>query len=289
MSDRPRGAPWTLWAQLLRLPNQSGTLLLMLPTFWALVLASGGRPAPRLLAIFAAGAFLMRSAGVVLNDLADRSLDRQVARTKDRPLASGALSARAAVMAACVLVSLAAGLLPLLNPLSRWLSPGAFVLAALYPLAKRIVHLPQAVLGVAFGWGVLMAWAEVRNGLALPVWLLYAATILWAVAYDTIYALQDREDDRRIGVKSAALLFGERTWLAVGVSLAGMLLLLGLTGWLLGLGPAFYGALVGIGGFLSQQVRQLRRDVPPTLAFAMFKQHVWVGWGILGGIWLGFL
>lgn len=285
-----RRGGWRACAELIRLPNQAGTLLLMLPTLWALVLASEGRPEPRLLAIFAAGAFLMRSAGVVLNDLADRDLDRRVARTRNRPLASGAVSLRAAVLLAAGLLGLAAALLVLLPPLARWLSPGAFILAALYPLAKRVIHVPQAVLGIAFGWGVLMAWASVRERLEPEAWLLYAATLLWALAYDTIYALQDLEDDRRVGVRSSALLFGRRTWRAVAAALGGMLLLLACSGWLTGLGAAFYAALAGVAGFLAQQVARLRAaTVPPALAFAMFRQHVWVGWAVLGGFWLGFL
>jgi 4-hydroxybenzoate polyprenyltransferase len=286
--DRRGG--WRAGAELIRLPNQTGTLLLMLPTLWALVLASEGRPEPRLLAIFAAGAFLMRSAGVVLNDLADRDLDRRVARTRNRPLASGVVSVRAAGLLAVGLLGLAAALLLLLPAPARRLGPGAFILAALYPLAKRVIHVPQAVLGMAFGWGVLMAWAAVRERLEPEAWLLYAATLLWALAYDTIYALQDLEDDRRIGVRSAALLFGRGTWLAVAAALGGMLLLLACGGWLAGLGAAFYAALAGVAGFLAWQVARLHAaTVPPALAFAMFKQHVWVGWAVLGGIWLGFL
>lgn len=280
---------WATLASLIRLTNQSGTLLLMLPTLWALVLASQGHPSFGLLAIFAAGSFLMRSAGVVMNDLADRSIDRQVERTRLRPLASGALGVPEALATIIVLVALATWLLTFLNRLTIMLSPVAFLLAAVYPFSKRAVQLPQAVLGLAFGWGTVMAWAAVRNSLEIPVWLLYAATILWAVAYDTIYALQDREDDARIGVKSSAILFGTRTWLAVGIALGGMLTLLGLTGWLVGLGPVFYGTLAAVGGFLSQQVWKLRGPVCPVLAFAMFKQHIWIGWAILAGISAGFL
>jgi 4-hydroxybenzoate polyprenyltransferase len=282
-------AKWQILAELIRLPNQAGTLLLMLPALWALVLASQGHPPPLLLAIFAAGAFLMRSAGVIVNDLADRSLDRQVARTRNRPLASGALGVGEALAAAAVLVALAAGLLVWLNPLTVLLSPVALLLTALYPFTKRFLHIPQLMLGAAFGWGVVMAWADVRGTLDPPAWLLYGATICWAVAYDTIYALQDREDDRRIGVRSSAILFGARVWLAVGASLGVMLLLLVLAGRAMGAGAAYYGVLAAVGGFFSQQVRRLRSPVPPGLAFGMFKQHVWVGLAILLGVWLGFL
>jgi len=276
-------------ADLIRLPNQSGTLLLMLPSLWALLLASQGRPRLLLLAIFAAGAFLMRSAGVIVNDLADRSLDRQVERTSHRPLASGALGIPEALLAAAVLIALAAGLLLFLNRLTLLLSPVAILLIALYPFTKRFIHLPQLMLGIAFGWGVVMAWAAVRNALDPPMWLVYGATICWALAYDTIYALQDREDDLRIGVKSAAIFFGSRVWVAVAASLAGMLILLALAGRHMGVGAAYYGVLAAVGGFFSQQVWRLRHQVPPNLAFAMFKQHVWVGVAILAGLWAGFL
>jgi 4-hydroxybenzoate polyprenyltransferase len=254
-----------------------------------LVLASQGRPPVSLLFIFVAGSFLMRSAGVIMNDLADRSFDRQVERTRMRPLASGALGVLEAVAILLPLVALAAGLLTFLNRLTIALSPVAFLLAALYPFSKRFVRLPQAMLGLAFGWGTVMAWAAVRSSLDAPVWPLYAGTSLWAVAYDTIYALQDREDDRRIGVKSSAILFGSWIWLAVGLALGGTLLLLAVTGWLTGLGLIFYISLAALGWFLSRQILKLRGPVSPPEALAMFKQHVWVGWAILAGIWAGFL
>jgi 4-hydroxybenzoate polyprenyltransferase len=273
---------------LIRLSSQSGTLLLMLPTFWALVVASGGRPAPALLAIFAAGSLLMRSAGVVLNDLADRSLDREVARTRNRPLASGALDIQDAALTLVVLLGTAGGLVLLLPPAAIALSPVALALAVVYPFAKRWVQLPQAVLGLAFGWGVMMAWASVRDSLDLPAWLLYGATLSWAVAYDTIYALQDREDDRRIGIRSGAILFGSRTWLAVGVAFGVMLLLLAAVGWLAKLSAVFYVVLGGIGVLLGHEVRRLRRPVEAPEAFGMFRRQVWVGGAVLVGLWLGF-
>jgi len=276
-------------ASLIRLSNQSGTLLLMLPSLWALVLASGGTPPLHLLLIFVVGAFLMRSAGVIINDLADRSLDRQVERTKNRPLASGALQPSQALFAASTLLLCAASLLFFLNPLAALLSPVALILAILYPFTKRFFHIPQFFLGLAFGWGAVMAWAATRNQLDLPVWFLFGATICWALAYDTIYALQDRQDDIRVGVKSSATLFGSLVWLAVGLALIGMTVLLGIAGWWEGVNLTYYGVLGGVAGFLSQQVWRLRREVSPSEAFSMFKQHIGVGWVILGGIWLGFL
>jgi 4-hydroxybenzoate polyprenyltransferase len=250
-------------------------------------LASEGHPSLTLLAVFVVGSFLMRSAGVVFNDLADRSFDRQVARTKTRPLASGALSMQASLVTAFLLLSASAGLLYFLNRLTILLSPMAFLLAALYPFSKRFVHIPQAVLGI--GWGAVMAWAAVRNHLDFPVWFLYAGTICWALGYDTIYALQDRADDARIGVKSSAIYFGPQTWLAVACFFAGTLAMIGATGWLTGLGPAFYVMLTGAAWTMSRQVRLLRGSVSQPIAFALFKQHVWIGMAILVGIWAGVL
>ena len=261
----------------------------MLPVLWALILASQGRPSGLLLVLFIAGSFIMRSAGVIINDLADRSFDRQVTRTQTRPLASGALRPRHAVLFLGVLLAVAIYLLFFLNPLAIRLGPVALVLAVIYPFTKRFFRVPQLFLGLAFGWGAVMAWAAVRHQLDPAVWLLFTATICWALAYDTIYALQDVEDDLRIGVNSSAILFGSRVWIAVGIIETAMLALLTTAGWLENLNLAFYGALAGVAGFLSQQVRRLRGDVSPPEAFAMFKQHAGVGLVILIGIWAGTL
>jgi len=222
-----------------------------------------------------------------MNDLADQSFDRQVARTKTRPLASGVLHPRNALLFLAGLLGVAVFLLTFLNPLTIWLSPIALGLAALYPFTKRFLQVPQFFLGLAFGWGAVMAWAATRNQLNLSAWLLFAATICWALAYDTIYALQDQEDDIQVGVKSSAILFGSRVWLAVGVIEIVMIMFLGIAGWVEQLNLAFYGGLAGLAGFLSQQAWRLRSEVSPSEAFAMFKQHVGVGLVILAGIWLG--
>ncbi len=274
--------------RLIRLPNQSGTWLLLLPTLWSLVLAERGTPPWPLVAIFTAGSFLMRSAGVAMNDVTDRAYDRQVGRTKQRPVASGQVTPRQALGVAASLITLAGCLVLFLNPVAIALSPIAVALAAVYPFAKRFLHVPQAVLGVAFGWGVVMAWAAARGGIEPPALCLFGGTVLWAVGYDTIYALQDREDDRLVGVKSAALFFGRWVWLAVGLALAGMLGLLALAGWLVGIGAGFYVVLVGVAGFFGWQVMRLRQPLDQPTAFALFKQHVWAGTAILAGCWLGF-
>ena len=261
----------------------------MFPTLWSLVLAARGLPPLRLLAIFVAGSFVMRSAGVVLNDLADRSFDRHVARTSIRPLASGELSAVHALLVLGLFLSMACLLLLLLDPFTILLSPIAVLLAALYPFAKRVIHVPQAMLGIAFGWGSVMAWAASRGAIEGPAWCLFAATICWAIGYDTIYALQDVVDDRRIGVKSSALLFGSSTWIAVGTAFGAMLLLLGLAGWLAHIGWVYYALLMAIGMWCWRQALQLRVAIPAPTVFRMFQQHVWVGAAILAGMVAGFL
>jgi 4-hydroxybenzoate polyprenyltransferase len=288
-SPAPPRLSWSATSRLIRLQNQTGTWLLMFPTLWSLALAAHGLPPLRLLAIFIIGSFVMRSAGVVLNDLADRSFDRHVTRTRIRPLASGELSPTHALLIVGLLLSLAAMLVLLLNPLSILLSPVAVLLAGLYPFAKRVIHIPQAILGIAFGWGAIMAWTASRGDIEAPAWCLFTATVFWAIGYDTIYALQDREDDRRIGVKSSALLFGSWTWMAVGAVFCAMLLLLGLAGWFAHIGWIYYAALAVIGVWCLKQALQLRKAVPPPTAFRMFQQHVWVGAAVFVGMIAGFL
>jgi 4-hydroxybenzoate polyprenyltransferase len=280
---------WSDLADLIRLRNQTGSLLLLFPTLWALVLAGDGHPPFSLTAIFVTGVFVMRSAGVTVNDLWDRDLDRRVQRTRERPLASGRMQPRAAVAVFVALIGIATGLVSLLNPITIALAPVALLLAVLYPLAKRVLPLPQAILGVAFGWGALMAWSAVRNEIGWPAVGLFVATIFWAIGYDTIYALQDQEDDQRVGVHSAALLFGPWAWVAVGSVLSAMVAVLGLVGLATGLAWPFYVTLLLTGVLFAGQVRRIKHPVAPAQAFALFKQHVWAGALILAGFWSGVL
>jgi len=231
----------------------------------------------------------MRSLGVVFNDLADRNFDKHVARTSTRPLAAGRLLPRQALLVALGLALLAAGLVSRLNWLTILLSPIALFLAAVYPFCKRWIHIPQAVLGIAFGWGTIMAWSASRGTIAPAAWCLFAATTCWAIAYDTIYALQDREDDRRIGVKSSALLFGTAVPAAVGVFLMGMVVCLIMAGQLSGLRMGYYVVLMLLAGVFIWQARRLRFPVTPQDAFRMFQQHVYAGVAILIALWLGTL
>lgn len=277
------------FANLIRLFNQTGTLLLVFPTLWSLVLASQGWPATHLLIIFVIGSFVMRSAGVIMNDLADRSFDGQVERTRHRPLVSGQLRPRHALVFLATLLTIASWLLSFLNSLTWLLSPVAVLLAALYPFCKRFLHIPQLFLGIAFGWGGVIAWAAVRNELETGTWLLFAATICWAIVYDTIYAIQDREDDIKIGVKSSAILFGSYTWLGVGIAVSFMLLFLSLAGEVSHLGTEYFIGLGLIAVLMGYQVLLLRSNITSKHALTLFKQHRWVGMIVLAGILLGSL
>ena len=286
---RPSATSWS-WdsiADLIRLRNQSGTWLLMLPSLWSLVLATHGHPPLTLVGIFVLGAFVMRSLGVVLNDLADRHLDKQVSRTRHRPLADGRLTPRQARFIALILTGCAAILVSTLNRMTMLLSPIALLLAAAYPFSKRWIHIPQAVLGIAFGWGTIMSWTAARGTIDAPAWWLFGATICWAIAYDTIYALQDLEDDRRIGVKSSALFFGDALPAAVGVFLGGMVICLVMAGHSSGLRMEFYLTLASLSGLFVWQVRRLTVSVTPGAAFMLFRQHVYAGVVVLLGIWWG--
>lgn len=288
----PVGGPsfsWSALADLIRLRNQTGTFLLLFPTLWALILAGDGHPPLSLTVIFIVGVFIMRSAGVVINDLWDHDLDRQVERTRERPLADGRLRPQTAFGVFMALIGIAAGLVSFLNPLTLALAPVALLLAVLYPLAKRVMPLPQAILGIAFGWGTIMAWAAVRNEIGWTALGIFAATVCWAIGYDTIYALQDSDDDLRIGVQSSAIFFGEWAWLAVGLILLFMTVILALVGVVTRLAPPFYFTLVLAAGLFTAQVQQVRRGVSRAHAFQLFKQHVWIGALILAGIWSGLI
>lgn len=229
----------------------------------------------------------MRSAGVIMNDLADRSFDGRVERTRHRPLVSGQLQAKHAMGFLVILLLAATGLLWLLNPLTWALSPIALCLAGLYPFCKRFLHIPQLILGVAFGWGGVMAWAAVRNELNTETWLLFAATVCWAIVYDTIYAIQDREDDRKIGVKSSAILFGHSTWLGVGLAACSMLFFLSVAGKISNIGSEYSVGLLLIAVLMGYQVVLLRSEITSQQAFMLFKQHCWIGVIVLVGIFLG--
>ncbi|MFZ5862469.1 MAG: 4-hydroxybenzoate octaprenyltransferase [Nitrospirota bacterium] len=271
-------------SDLIRFPKQYGTLLLMAPTLWSLFIASDGAPSWQLLAVFVVGAFVMRSAGCVLNDLADRKFDGRVERTKDRPLASGRLAPGEALAVGAVL-SVAALLLALtLNPLAIGLSVVGFALAAVYPLMKRVIAMPQAVMGVAFGWGAVLAWAAVRNEIAAPAIAIFLATVCWAAGYDTMYAMMDRDDDARIGVRSSAILFGRYAWVGVGALFGLAVIGLGTLGALVPLGSVYVATVAVVAATFSYQTWRLRQGPDRPAVFALFRSHAWIGLLILGGI-----
>lgn len=201
---------------LTRMDKPIGSLLLLWPMYWALWIASNGRPDVLVFIVFTLGVVLMRSAGCVINDYADRKIDPHVLRTKDRPIASGLVSPREALQLFFVLVLVSFLLVLLMNTLTIYLSFGGVFLAALYPFMKRYTHLPQVFLGMAFGWAVPMVYAAQTNSVPPLAWLLFVATVVWAVVYDTMYAMVDREDDLKIGVKSTAVLFGDLDKLFIG-------------------------------------------------------------------------
>ena len=272
-------------SDLIRLDKPYGTILLMMPTLWSLALASGGRPPLSLLLIFIAGSFVMRSAGCVINDIADRDFDCRVERTRNRPLASGRLSVREAWGVLAFLLGIALVLVLMLNPLCLLLSLGALLLAGIYPFMKRVVQGPQFILGAAFGWGAVMAWAAVWDRVEFPALLIFLATLFWAAGYDTVYALMDKKDDLRIGVKSTAILFGKHVGMAVAILFLVTTLLLLLVGRTTHLSYPFH---ISVGlvmlYFLYQSLRISGENVTREDLFGLFKAHAWVGAAILAGI-----
>jgi 4-hydroxybenzoate polyprenyltransferase len=210
----------TAYAYLIRVDKPIGTLLLLWPTLWALWLASGGLPDLKTLFIFVVGTFLMRSAGCAINDYADRNFDRHVQRTQGRPVTSGKISGKEAVLVATVLALLAFLLIQSLNMYTKQLSVLALLVAFIYPFTKRFFAMPQAVLGIAFGFGIPMAYAAILNSIPLEAWILFVGNIFWAIAYDTAYAMVDREDDLRLGLRTSAITFGKYDVVAIAISYA---------------------------------------------------------------------
>ncbi len=273
----------TNYLLLVRFDRPIGTLLLLWPTLWALWLAAEGLPPWQLLVIFILGTFLMRSTGCIINDLADRNFDGAVERTKDRPLVTGAISPNQALALAAGLGLLAFVLVLFTNTLTIMLSFGGVALAACYPYMKRHTHLPQLVLGAAFSWGIPMAFAAVRDDLPATLWLVYTANLLWTVAYDTQYAMVDRKDDLKVGIKSTAILFGpmDRTMVAVLQVMALMALLL--VGQRFELGAIYYLSLLGAGGLFVYQ-QKLIRERKPQACFQAFLNNNYAGMLIFAGI-----
>ena len=265
--------------RLMRLDRPVGTLLLLYPTLAALWLAAGGVPSGVLCIVFVVGTFLMRSAGCVINDVADRKVDPHVARTRNRPLATGEVRVGQALALFVALCLPAALLLALLNDAARLLAVAGFCVAVVYPFLKRWTNLPQVGLSVAFSWGILMAFAAVCGNVPAAGWVLFAASAAWVVAYDTLYAMTDRDDDLKIGIKSTAILLGRHDRVAVGVLQAGALAGFAAVGVQYSFGAWYAAGLASIlGCFVYQQVLIRARD--PTACFTAFRNNTWVG-GVL--------
>lgn len=276
------------FALLCRLDKPIGTYLLLWPTMWALWLAGDGKPDTTILLIFIGGVILMRAAGCVINDFADRKIDSKVNRTQHRPIATGKITPKQALIFFSVLALCAFSLVLMLNWLTIALSFVAIVLAAIYPFMKRYTYMPQAFLGLAFGWSVPMAYAAQSNALPEAAWLLLTATVLWATAYDTIYAMIDRDDDLQIGVKSTAILFGDADRMIIGVIQATFLLTMLIVGNKLELGGIYYLSLLVAAGLMGYQ-HKLIKDREPEQCFKAFLNNHWIGVAIFAGIFMHYL
>ena len=271
------------YALLMRTHQPIGTLLLLWPTLWALWIAGAGKPDAAVVLVFVAGVFVMRSAGCVINDYADRKIDPHVRRTMNRPIASGKVRPAEAIGLFAALCLIGLGLVLTLNDLALKYSFAGAALAASYPFMKRWTHLPQVHLGIAFGWGIPMAFAALTNETPPLAWLMLTGVVAWAVAYDTMYAMVDREDDLHTGVKSTAILFGDADRVFIGASQIAVLTVLVLAGRQAGLG-VFYNAAVTLGAGLFLYQQHLIRSREPAACFKAFLNNHWVGALVFGGI-----
>jgi 4-hydroxybenzoate polyprenyltransferase len=271
-----------LW-RLMRFHKPIGTWLLAAPTTWALIIASEGWPDLKILCIFGLGIVIMRAAGCVANDLADRKLDGHVARTRDRPLVTGLVSTKEALVLLLLLLSIALALVLLTNALTVKLSLVGVALAMMYPYMKRVTHLPQFVLGAAFSWSIPMAFAAVTNTLPEALWWLFLGNLLWTVVYDTQYAMVDREDDLAIGIKSTAILFGHLDRRLIAIMQIGALACFLQTGAAFGLTWPFYAAVLCI-ALLFCWHQWLIRHRQEEACFKAFNQSKWIGLFMLLGI-----
>jgi len=279
---------WHAYSRLMRIDRPIGTLLLLWPTYWALWIAAQSTPSLHILIVFTAGVFLMRAAGCVINDFADRHFDGHVERTKHRPLPSGDVSEKEAKILFACLVGLSFLLVLTLNSMTIWLSLAGLALAWIYPFVKRVSHLPQVVLGAAFGWSIPMGFSAVSESLPLVCWLLFLVNILWSVIYDTQYAMVDRNDDLKIGVRSTAILFGQYDKLIIG-SL--QVIMIGLLVWIslmADLGMIFYIA-IGLSSLLFVYQQKLMVNRERDACFKAFLNNNYVGFILFIGIVLSYL
>jgi 4-hydroxybenzoate polyprenyltransferase len=272
-----------LYERLMRLDKPIGTLLLLWPTLWAVWLAGNGRPRVEVVVIFVIGTVLMRSAGCVMNDIADRRFDPHVKRTRDRPLAAGRISVAEAAALAAVLALAAFALVLHLNRLTVLLSFVALFVAGTYPLFKRFFAIPQAYLGIAFGFGIPMGYAAQLGTIPATAWWMLGANVLWAIAYDTEYAMVDRDDDVRIGIRTSALTFGRFDVAAVMLCYAGTLAILAAIGYAHAFGVAYYAGLALAGAMMARHYFWIRGRSREA-CFRAFNDNNWVGGAVFAGI-----
>lgn len=272
----------------MRLDRPIGIFLLLWPTLWALWIAAEGIPDAPVLTVFVLGVILMRSAGCVINDYADRHLDPHVARTRDRPLAAGRVTEKETLVLFATLCIIAFMLVLLMNALTIMLSFVGVILAGIYPFMKRYTYMPQVFLGAAFAWAIPMAFAAQTGSVPGVAWLLFCATVLWAVAYDTMYAMVDRDDDIKIGVKSTAILFGDADRAIIGFIQLSVLGVLWIVGDHLEMGNFYFGGLLAAAGFGGYQ-QYLIRNREPTFCLKAFLNNNWFGVAVFCGIVLHYM
>ena len=273
--------------RLMRMHRPIGSFLLLWPTLWALWLACGGHPTPKLFTIFVLGVFVMRSAGCIMNDFVDRRFDPHVQRTRDRPLATGEVSVAEAMTLFVLLGFVGFGLVLMLNSLAVDLAFVGLGLIVSYPFMKRFTYLPQPYLGLAFGWGIPMAYAAATGSVPAVAWLLFIANIIWSTVYDTMYAMVDRRDDLKIGVKSTAILFGSMDRMIVGILQVVLLLNLVLVGLRTQMSVVYYVGL-GIAACFAVYEQYLVRRRDPKLCFEAFLNNNWFGAAVFAGILLNY-
>jgi 4-hydroxybenzoate polyprenyltransferase len=290
MLTEPREPTWMTLVRLLRWDKPAGRLILMIPALWAVVLAARGTPPLPLIGVIVLGTLATSAAGCVINDLWDRDIDPKVQRTRTRPLAARSLSVKVGIGVALASLLCAWGLSLYLNPLSFWLCVAAVPVIVLYPLAKRVFPIPQLVLSIAWGFAVLISWSAVTASLEPATWWLWGATVLWTLGFDTVYAMADREDDRRIGVRSSALFFGSRAAEAVGLFFVGTVLCLVAAGLVLDLGLMYWATLAIATLAWAWHYSLLRPTSPKPVVYGqVFRQNVWIGFLLLLGMIIGAL
>ncbi|QUS62195.1 4-hydroxybenzoate solanesyltransferase [Synechocystis sp. PCC 7339] len=291
VAQTPSSQPlWLTIIYLLRWHKPAGRLILMIPALWAVCLAAQGLPPLPLLGVITLGTLATSGLGCVVNDLWDRDIDPQVERTKQRPLAARTLSVQVGIGVGLVALLCAAGLAFYLTPLSFWLCVAAVPVIVAYPGAKRVFPVPQLVLSIAWGFAVLISWSAVTGDLTTATWVLWGATVFWTLGFDTVYAMADREDDRRIGVNSSALFFGQYVGEAVGIFFALTIGCLFYLGMILMLNPLYWLSLaIAIVGWVIQYIQLSAPTPEPKLYGQIFGQNVTIGFVLLAGMLLGWL